>query len=261
MNFSISELAVTPCSRQSILNRLQISSSMLMETFVLAMPVAYTYCGKLASIAILLYGGMAMSTATVLSPVSDDANRVIAMDEPYVATVEVVGTSPFLFHRWSVEGVEAKGKAAKGSKAKKEDDVESYVYRNDKKELCIPGEYFRMAIIGAAKFKQDPRSPRKSAMDLFKAGVVTLDELCSLGSKEWDYLDRRRVMIQRNGITRSRPAMQTGWKVRFAVQVLLPEYIGEALLNEAIQSAGKLIGVGDFRPTFGRYQVTRFKIS
>ena len=47
--------------------------------------------------------------------------------------------------------------------------------------LCIPTEYFRMALIGAAKFKQDPRSPRKSAMDLFKAGVANLTDLCSLG--------------------------------------------------------------------------------
>lgn len=198
------------------------------------------------------------AAALVISPVSNDASSTIEMDHPYVATVEVAGTSPFLFHRWSVEGVEAKGKAAKGSKAKKEDDVESYVYRNDKGFLCIPGEYFRMAIIGAAKFKQDPRSPRKSAMDLFKAGIATLDELCSLGAKEWDYIDRRRVMVQRNGITRSRPAMQTGWKVKVTLQVLLPEYINPSLMNEVVQAAGRLIGVGDFRPTYGRFQVTKF---
>lgn len=201
----------------------------------------------------------ATKAATILSPVSDDANTIIAFEEPYIATIEATGSSPFLFHRWSVEGVEAKGKAAKGSAAKKTDDLESYVYRNTDGILCIPGEYFRMAIIGAAKFKQDPRSPRKSAMDLFKAGVVTLDEHCSLGVKDWDYIDKRRVMIQRNGITRSRPAMNTGWKVEATLQVLLPEYIPPALLNEVVQSAGRLIGVGDFRPTYGRFQITSFK--
>jgi hypothetical protein len=202
-----------------------------------------------------------MAAATILSPVSNDAEHTINMEQPYIATIDVVGASPFLFHRWSVEGVEAKGKAAKGSKAKKEDDVESYVYRNPKGVLCIPGEYFRMSIINAAKFKQDPRSPRKSAMDLFKAGIATMEELCSLGEKEWNYVDRRRVMIQRNGITRSRPAMNAGWKVRVSLQVLLPEYINEILLNEVVQAAGRLIGVGDFRPTYGRFQVCGFKVS
>ena len=115
-----------------------------------------------------------------------------------------------------------------------------------------------MAIITAAKFKQDPRSPRKSAMDLFKAGIAGIEPNCPLGIKDWDFVDRRRVMVQRNGITRCRPAVNTGWKVSVSLQVLLPEYISPELLNEVVQSAGRLIGVGDFRPTYGRFIVISF---
>jgi hypothetical protein len=201
-----------------------------------------------------------MGAIEVVSPVSNDAAFVLETSSPYIAKVRVEGTSPLLFHRWSVDGIEAKAKAAKGSRAKKEDDIESYVYRDSNGFLAVPGEYFRMACIGAAKFKQDPRSPRKSAMDLFKAGIVALDELCSLGTKDWDYLDRRRVMVQRNGITRIRPAMNVGWVVEFTIMVNLPEYIESPMLNEVIQSAGRLIGVGDFRPTFGRFAVTNFEV-
>jgi len=197
---------------------------------------------------------------TVLDPVSNDAEFVIAQGQPYAATAEVIGTSPFLFHRWSVEGVEAKSKAAKGSKAKKSDDLESYVYRGSQNLLSIPTEYFRMALINAAKFRQDPRSPRKSAMDLFKAGIAGIEELCSLGTENWDYVDMRRVMVQRNGITRHRPAMALGWKTQVLLQVMLPEYIPAEMLNEVLQSAGRLIGVGDFRPTYGRFQVTNFSV-
>jgi hypothetical protein len=201
-----------------------------------------------------------MAKVTALAPVSNDAKSTIDIGQPYAALVGVTGTSPFLFHRWSVEGVEEKSKAAKGSKAKKTDDLESYVYRNPQGELCIPGEYLRMAIIGAAKFRQDPRSPRKSAMDLFKAAVAVLHPLASLGINDWSYVDKRRVMVQRNGITRSRPAIEAGWKVQFLIQVLLPEYVPQDVLNEVIQSAGRLIGIGDFRPTYGRFQVTSFEI-
>lgn len=197
---------------------------------------------------------------TVLDPVSNDAELTIATGEPYAVTATVVGTSPFLFHRWSVEGVKAKGEAAKGSKAKKSDDLETYVYRDAAHMLAIPTEYFRMAIINAAKFRQDPRSPRKSAMDLFKAGVAGVEELCSLGTEKWDYTDMRRVMVQRNGITRHRPAMLAGWTVEIMLQVMLPEYIPSDMLNEVLQSAGRLIGVGDFRPTYGRFQITKFSV-
>lgn len=197
---------------------------------------------------------------TAIAPVSNDAEEVLNLEQPYIAEVQVEGTAPLLFHRWSCESIDAKSKAAKGSKAKKEDNLESYVYRNADGELCLPSEYLRMSIIGAAKFRQDPRSPRKSAMDLFKAAIVGLEPLCPLGIKQWDYVDQRRVMVQRNGITRCRPALNTGWKVMIPIQVLLPEYIPPAMLNEVIQSAGKLIGVGDFRPTYGRFQVIRFDV-
>lgn len=199
--------------------------------------------------------------ATALTSASNDAKQTIEAGQPYVATVRLRGTAAFLFHRWSVDGVEAKSKAAKGSAAKKSDDLESYVYRTDENKLAIPGEYFRMAVIYAAKFRQDPRSPRKSAMDLFKAGLIALDELCGLDRETWDFIDRRRVVVQRNAITRCRPALLAGWETECRFDVLLPEYISPELLNDTIQAAGRLIGVGDFRPTFGRFQVVGFSLT
>ena len=164
-----------------------------------------------------------------------------------------------MFHRWSNEAVAEKASAAKNSKGKKTDNIESYVYRTDSGELTIPGEYLRGAIIGAAKFRQDPRSPRKSAMDLFKAAIVVTTPLASLGTKEWDFLDKRRVLVQRQGITRTRPAMHAGWKVTFDLMVILPEYVDRQMLRETVESAGRLIGIGDFRPTFGRFGIIKFE--
>lgn len=201
--------------------------------------------------------------ATALAPVTNLAEYTLAASEPYRVTVTLQGTSTLLFHRWNCEAVEAKAKAAKGSAGKKTDDVESYVYRNELGELCIPGEYLRQSIAGpagAAKFRQDPRSSRKSALDLYKAGVVSLTELATLGVKDWDLLDQRRVTVQRAGITRMRPAMLAGWRAEFDVQVLLPEYIPPMDLLDVITRAGQLVGVGDFRPTYGRFAVVRFEV-
>lgn len=191
---------------------------------------------------------------------TDGARNGIEMQIPYRVEITIEGTAPILFHRWNCESVESKSKAKKGSAEKKTDDTESFVYRNEKGLLCIPGEYLRGAIVGAAKFQQDPRSPRKSAADLFKAAVISMTPLASLGTKDWDYLDKRRVCIQRNAITRSRPAMKEGWKATFVLMVNLPEYIDQVLLNSTVQAAGKLIGLGDFRPSFGRFHIIKFEI-
>jgi hypothetical protein len=199
-----------------------------------------------------------MATATALRPVTNDAEETIALGEPYTVAVTISGTAAILFHRWSNEAVAAKSAAAKNSRAKKTDDLETYVYRCDNGHLGLPGEYLRQSIIGAARFRQDPRSPRKSAMDLYKAGIVALTELADLGVEEWDYIDRRRVLIQRNAVTRERPAIREGWSATIELMVLLPEYIDRMTLLDIIGQAGRLIGVGDFRPTYGRFAVTNF---
>ena len=191
---------------------------------------------------------------------TNGAQEQVQLSEPYAVEVSIEGVAPLLFHRWNCEAVAEKASAKKGSASKKSDNVESYVWRNKAGELCLPGEYLRQAVIHAAKYRQDPRSPRKSAMDLFKAGLVSLTELASLGKSTWDYDDKRRVVIQRNAITRVRPAFFEGWKATFQLQINLPEYIEQAMLNELVGMAGRLIGLGDFRPSFGRFAVTKFEV-
>ena len=183
----------------------------------------------------------------------------VKFEEPYTVRIEIIGACPIIFHKWSCEDVAAKAAAKKGSKEKKSDNVECFIYRDEDGHICLPGEYLRMAMIYAAKFKQDPRSPRKSAFDLFKAGIVPLTEQAKIngGTKVWDFIDQRRVVIQRNAITRMRPAFLKGWSAEIDMSVLLPEYIDYQLFSEVLEMAGRLIGVGDFRPTYGRYNVSK----
>ncbi len=202
---------------------------------------------------------MTKSTAIGPNP-SNDAITDIEMEAPYIVQATIAGVADLLFHRWSCEAVEEKAKAAKGSKIKKTDNIESYVYRNDEGELCVPGENIRQAIILAAKFRQDPRSPRKSAMDLYKAGIVPLTELASFGVKEWDYEHKCRVKIQQSAITRVRPALKKGWSCTVELMINVPEYIRPDDICDVLTNAGKLCGLCDFRPTYGRFQVRSFKI-
>ena len=201
-----------------------------------------------------------MNKMVKVNDVTNGAEAFVEMSNPYIIEVEITGTADMLFHAWNCEAVEEKAASAKNSKAKKTDNIESYVYRNDEGELCLPGTYLKGSIVHAAKFRQDPRSPRKSAMDLYKAGIIPLTINASLGVSEWDYEHKCRVVIQRASINRVRPAMRKGWKATFDILVQTPEYINPQDLQDVLINAGRLVGIADFRPTYGRFNVTSFKL-
>lgn len=188
--------------------------------------------------------------------------NTVTTEKPYIMSAEIIGTCPVIFHKWSCEDVAAKAAAKKGSKEKKSDNVESFVYRDEDGHICLPGLYITQAMTYAAKFRQDPRSPRKSAFDLFKAGIVPLTELAKIngGTRNWDFIDQRRVVIQRNSITRMRPAFLKGWSAEVDIMVNTPEYIDQAFFREVLEMSGRLIGVADFRPSYGRFQVAKCKV-
>lgn len=194
------------------------------------------------------------------------ADAVIEMQQPYVVLVKLKGTSDMMFHRYNVDEVAEKAKAAKGSKVKKTDNIEAYVWRDSERRICVPGEYLRMACVETGRSHQDPRSKRKSARDLFKAVIVSLTDLAPITTvsgdeaTEWDYVDRRRVTVQRAAVTRSRPVFRAGWEAEFNLMVLAPDYVPPRKLHQVLTQAGMFQGIGDFRPSFGRFAVVNFQV-
>lgn len=205
---------------------------------------------------------MSKKIAVDKEQISNGALELISITEPYLVDVTVRGVAPLLFHAWNTESVETKAAAAKNSKVKKTDDLESYVYRTSKGLLGIAGKCFHGAICEAAKRVADPCSPRKSARDLCKAGIVVLDVVAPFKPevKNWEYEDKQRVVIQRSAITRTRPAMKEGWTITFRVAVNLPEYISPKFLQELMTKAGQFSGLLDYRPTYGRFAITNFEV-
>lgn len=202
--------------------------------------------------------------ATALMDPTAGGNEFIQISEPYRVSVTIRGIAHILFHAWNVESIETKAGLAKGSKGKKVDDVESYVYRVPKGgkgagNIAIPGAYFAAALRDTSKFFQDPRSPRAGFGKLLQASLVVNTEYADTGKKTWDVLDKRRVQVQRNGLTRHRPCLLKGWEATFELEVVLPEYLPKDKLLEIITMCGRVNGLADFRPTYGRFQVTNFE--
>lgn len=185
---------------------------------------------------------------------------IVVYNQPFTVEVVLEGVTPILFHRFDCDEMEAKGAARKGSIEKKTDNLESFVYRvPETDELGFPSANLKQAIVQSAKFSQDPRSPRKSAMDIFKAGVKLTPEVASFGLKTWDYVDRRGVVINHSRVPRSRPSLKSGWKLTYFIQVILPEYISESFLHEVLARAGITIGIAELRPDYGTFRIVKFE--
>jgi hypothetical protein len=150
----------------------------------------------------------------LVSGVEKKNKAVTAHITPYTVEVVIVGTENILFHRYDPEAVEAKSGAKKGSAEKKTDNIESYVARGEDNDIVMPRENFKAAICAAAKSTQDPRSPRKSAKDLYKMGVKIVAD-ASFGKKTWDFLDKRGVSVNMSRVTRTRPGILRGGSSRF----------------------------------------------
>ncbi len=191
--------------------------------------------------------------------VTNGARESIEAGLPYRLEVGIIGTAPLLMHAWNTESVKEKAASAKGSKAKKTDNVESYAYRDQDGYLGVPGVNFTAAIQIAGKFMTDPRSSRKSAYDLCKAGIVPLSHIACFEprTQAWDYEDVRRVAVMRAGVTRTRPAMREGWQLTFDLLITTPEYLSPATMAHLIGNAGRLVGLCDFRPSHGRFATTK----
>jgi hypothetical protein len=200
---------------------------------------------------------------TSIPSVATKANangHLAAFDASYAVEVVIVGTAPILFRRYDDASVQRKAKAAKNSESRKSDDVETYVYRTEDGEIGIPARNFKACLREAGRSLPDPRSPRKSARDLVQSAIQVEPFIASLGRTTWDALDVQRVVLQRNAISRVRPMFREGWKAAFEVVVLAPEYVRPDWLHDLITRAGRFIGLGDFRPDYGRFRMDTFQV-
>jgi hypothetical protein len=69
-------------------------------------------------------------------------------------------------------------------------------------------------------------------------------------------IDRRAVVVQRARIMRERPRFDN-WGLSFVIETL-DEQLPVSAIKEILDYAGK-VGLGDYRPRFGRFIVTEFK--
>lgn len=190
----------------------------------------------------------------------------------YSVLVQVEGISPLMQHRYPLPTFDDMTKGGKKVTGERDytEEWREYLYYNSDKEIYQPATHFDSCLIRAAAGYKIQGARGKTYSQLFKGnvfcnpdeilhGIKVPDSLDTDGDKRL-YLDIRPVVIQRARVARIRPCFKPGWKLDFEIQVL-DDQIPTNVLNEVLQLAGRTVGIGDFRPRFGRFMVTKFSIN
>lgn len=181
---------------------------------------------------------------------------------------KIKGITPMLHHNSQLaDPLNEYAKALKKISAKREKTEDDFyemmkvemlggLYWDESLGLYIPGENIEACMIGAAKFKKLGTT--------FKRGAQVIELLCPLtgtgapNSKEeiansGKYQYVKSVKVKTSRVMRTRPIFDN-WATEFHVMFDESQLQREDIVEMA-HSAGTMVGLGDWRPRFGKFEV------
>ena len=193
--------------------------------------------------------------------------------------VTIEGTADLLFNAFGVETMAGLDKGSKASTVAKDysDEWKGKMYLLDDGTLYQPESHVLGTLVRAAVSEKIPGRRGKTYKDAVKASVFIVPSCIPHLVKAQDfegaavltgpmanpdgcqpYVDRRAVRVQKAMVIRYRPALSRGWRLSFNLEVLDDDFRPDAL-KAILDRAGREVGIGDFRPRFGRFMVTKFE--
>ena len=128
------------------------------------------------------------------------------------------------------------------------------LYLNEKDEVIIPGEIIEKVLHEGAK--KSSKGPQvlcgvmcKDNPLLIYDGPKTATKLI----KDHSFRHECMVVISKSRVKRIRPIFKN-WGLKFSVSYD-PDITTEKVVRQALIDAGRLVGMGDWRPKYGRFEV------
>lgn len=184
-------------------------------------------------------------------------------------TYRITGVTPLLQH--NPQGMQRQQETdARGNKfiLTGPEEAEVNAYRAEDGSIYHPSSAFRSALLAAAKghVLQVPGQRRApGAAGVLSGILLTVEEKTPLldpntGERITTFrVDTQRVVIQRSAVLRSRPRYEP-WGALLAFEIedgIIPFDV----VDDFMSRAGRMIGVGDFRPErkgpFGKFTAAR----
>lgn len=184
---------------------------------------------------------------------------------------KIIGIAPLLVHNGqTADPLNYFSKAIKeiSSKRKKTDgdyekmaDIEWHagLYVNEDNDPIIPGTYLEGALLGGAKLQKLGRQSKAGAF-VEEDPVIEHDgpkDIKKLAA-DMNYRDTRGVRVGTAKVMRTRPIFRK-WALSFVIS-FNDEVLQIAQIKKALEDAGQLVGIGDFRPKYGRFVVEAFEL-
>ena len=184
--------------------------------------------------------------------------------------VSLKSKSPILMHSSAAIGLKDNSKKKGGEAIQgNPDEWKESIYFDKDLGVYIPACCFEASFIEASK--QFKISGKATATKFFKSGlfvntdnipiyvnghiIKTLEEVEKMGS-----VDKRTV---KNPATKMRNmryrACFMNWECKFKIILQSDDYISDKILKDVIEYAGNFVGVCDYRPRFGRFDLISIK--
>lgn len=186
-------------------------------------------------------------------------------------TVTIAGITPLLMHNGQLAdplNEHTKGLKKLSAKRNKSDEDHAELgrvewlgglYFNPELGPYVPSEMIEATLKSGAKLSKTGK--------LAEACVVCLEERYALAYKgprelaallaDRRFHDRRTIRVQNSRVVRTRPRFND-WGVTFTL-ALTPGRLNPEQVKAALDDAGLYVGMGDYRPKFGRFRVTKFE--
>lgn len=179
--------------------------------------------------------------------------------KPEIVTFLIVGKSPLLQNNpANFIGVSDDGELAAGKKAYvEEEEARLRLYLDPDGANCHPCEAFTKAMVKAVagkKFgKMFATAAIKGSVFIVEPFALIEDEAGKPANKY--KIDSRPVVIGKSRVLRCRPYWQP-WRMRVPFEIDTA-ILAPSQVEEALSLAGRIIGIGDYRPEkgggFGRF--------
>lgn len=185
--------------------------------------------------------------------------------------ITITGTTPLICNRFTDEAAQAASSGTRLASANSDrgtplEIAESKLYKGIDGGYCIPQPNLLRCLVDGGQFhkigKTQITTTKKSM--LFSCVDIPAAEIAIEHKQPWK-VDTRAVRIPATGgrILAHRP-MFDDWALTFTLD-LDTTIMGERLMRQIVDDAGKRVGLGDFRPAtkgpFGRFVVTNWSIA
>lgn len=182
--------------------------------------------------------------------------------------LRIVGTSPLMMHSDKLANPllpESKAHKELTSKRKKTDEDHLAIAKSEFLAGCywsesdgffIPGQNLDSTFVTGAKLQKLGTHWKRGALVL-EQRVKLLHDGPKTPEKLWDepkHVDVRGVKVGTSKIMRYRPIFLQ-WAAEFTVAINI-DVLNISEAKKCIEDAGKLIGTCEFRPRFGRFEVS-----